>query len=173
MSNKALLSLCLRTMNNSLPSTTIGIGGPHLIVLTPSPMQYQGSVLILLIIGMFQSEVTEEEISAVARDIQNRLSRRVGAESMERRCFREFFGTSISIACLVWHLLLEHNRLPENGEIKHLLWTLFFLKVYPKQGPACSVVGASKGAINPKTFRKWVWKFCEAIAELHVEVVSF
>jgi hypothetical protein len=40
------------------------------------------------------------------------------------------------------------------------------MKVYPKQGPGCSVVSASAGAVNPKTHRKWVWAFIKAIAKL-------
>ncbi len=59
------------------------------------------------------------------------------------------------------------------GRPEHLLWALYFLKVYPKQGPGCSTVGASNDAIDPKTHRKWVWVFIEAISELVVVVVSF
>jgi hypothetical protein len=55
--------------------------------------------------------------------------------------FREFFRTTVC----------PKGRCPE-----HLLWTLHFLKVYPKQGPGCSTVGASNGAIDPKMHRKWV-----------------
>jgi len=47
-----------------------------------------------------------------------------------------------------------------------------FLKVYPRDAPGCSTVGGSKGAINPKTLRKWVWFFIERIAELADDVVS-
>ena len=97
---------------------------------------------------------------AAARDIQN------------RRHFREFFGTSIGPVMMVWGLLDHHSLLPEKGLPKHMLWALYFLKVYPKQGPGCSVVGASAGAVDPKTFRKWVWAFIVAIAELEEVVVS-
>ncbi len=44
--------------------------------------------------------------------------------------------------------------------------------VYPKQGPGCATVGGSKrGAVDPRTHRKWVWKFSEAVAEL-VDIVA-
>jgi hypothetical protein len=46
------------------------------------------------------------------------------------------------------------------------------MKVYPKQGPGCSVVGASAGAVDPKTHHKWVWAFIKAIAKLVDMVVS-
>jgi hypothetical protein len=61
---------------------------------------------------------------------------------------------------------------PKKSKPRHLLWTLYFLKVYPREAPGCSAVGGSKGAIDPKTFRKWVWLFIERIAELADEVVS-
>ena len=105
---------------------------------------------------------------SAARDIQNRVSRVVGTADMEDRLFRSFFGTSIGPTMMAWDLLVHHSLLPEKGRPKHLLWALYFLKVYPKQGQGCSVVGA----VDPKTFRKWVWAFIGAIADLVDEVVS-
>jgi hypothetical protein len=49
---------------------------------------------------------------------------------------------------------------------------LYFIKVYPKQGLGCLVVGAFAGAVDPKTHCKWVWAFIEAIAKLVDVVVS-
>jgi hypothetical protein len=60
----------------------------------------------------------------------------------------------------------------EGGRPEHLLWMLYFMKVYPKQGPSCSVVGTSAGAVNPKTHRKWVLVYIKAIAKLVDMVVS-
>jgi hypothetical protein len=61
---------------------------------------------------------------------------------------------------------------PDKGEIIHLLWTLFFFKAYPKQSSACSAAGGSSGAIDPKTWRKYIWPFVYAIADLESIVVS-
>jgi hypothetical protein len=44
------------------------------------------------------------------------------------------------------------------------------MKEYPKQSPGCSAVGTSAGAVSPKTNRKWVWAFIDAVANL-VDVV--
>ncbi len=60
----------------------------------------------------------------------------------------------------------------EGGRPEHLLWALYFMKVYPKQGPGCSVVGTSAGVVDLKTHRKWVGAYVEAIAELVNVVVS-
>ncbi len=97
---------------------------------------------------------------------------RVGAATMETRHFREFFGTSVLVLEKVRELLDRDSLLPEGGRPKHLLWALHFMKVYPKQSPGCSAVGASAGAVDPKTHRKWVWAFIDAVANLDDIVVS-
>ncbi len=112
------------------------------------------------------------DFEALARDIQNRASRCVGAATTETRHFREFFGTSVLIVEKTWELLERNSLLPEGGHPKHLLWALHFMKVYPKQSPGCSAVSASAGAVNPKTHRKWVWAFIDAVANLVDIVVS-
>jgi len=117
-------------------------------------------------------DVDDVDWEAEARVIQNRGSRVVGTTDMESRLFREFFGTSVDAVEIVWDLLARDDLLHEKGHPKHLLWALHFMKTYPKQGPGCCVVGASAGAVDPKTFRKWVWAFIKAIAELEEAVVS-
>jgi hypothetical protein len=69
-------------------------------------------------------------------------------------------------------MLVESHLLPEKSKPKHLLWTLYFLKVYPREGPKFSTVGGLKGAVNPNTMQKWVWLFLECIAKLADHVVS-
>ena len=91
---------------------------------------------------------------------------------METRRFRSFFGTSKEVVIFLWDLLAAHNLLPDKATIKHLLWALYFMKVYATENSTCSVLGGSNGAIDPKTMRKWVWKFIEKIAELGPVVVS-
>ena len=110
--------------------------------------------------------------SCAARDIQNRTSRIVGSAKMEDRRFRELFGARMDIVVHLWEMMEENNLLPKKSKPKHLLWTLYFLKVYPREGPSCSAVGGSGGAVDPKTLRKWVWLFIERNGELADDVVS-
>jgi hypothetical protein len=77
--------------------------------------------------------------------------------------FREFFGTSVLVVEKTWELLKRDSLLPEG---------LHFMKVYPKQSQGCSAVGASAGAVDPKTHRKWAWAFIDAVAKLVDVVVS-
>ena len=79
---------------------------------------------------------------------------------------------SVLVVEKVWELLERDSLLPEGGRPKHLLWALHFMKVYPKQSPGCLAVGASAGAVDPKTHRKWVWAFIDAVANLDDVVVS-
>ena len=53
------------------------------------------------------------DFKALARDIQNRASHRVGAAMTEKRHFREFFGTSVLIIKKTWELLERDSLLPE------------------------------------------------------------
>ena len=92
----------------------------------------------------------------VAWDIQNRTSRIVGSAEMEDRRSRKLFGACMEIVVHLWEMMEEDNLLPKKSKPKHLLWTLYFLKVYPREGPGCSAVGGSGGAVNPKTLQKWV-----------------
>jgi hypothetical protein len=54
-------------------------------------------------------------------------------------------------------MLGQKGLRPDKSKPKHLLWTLYFLKVYPKQSPG------SMGAVNAKTM---AWQFIVCIAEL-------
>jgi hypothetical protein len=120
-------------------------------------------------------EDKETEVDALfcdARSIMNWMLQKVGTATMEDRCFHAFFGTWKEIIHTLWDMLGEGGLRPEKCKPKHLLWALYFLKVYPREGPGCSTVGGLKGAIDPKTKRKWVWWMLECIAVLADQVIS-
>ena len=118
------------------------------------------------------SDPTPNDFILVGKDIQNKTGRKIGSDVTEDRAFREFFGTNQFVATALWNNLAVRDFIPAEGEIKHLLWTLHFMKVYTKQGVVSSTVGGSSGAVDPKTFRKYVWPFIHAIADLEPDVVS-
>ena len=119
------------------------------------------------------TEPTPEDFVLIGKDIQNKSGRSIGSAAEEERAFREFFGMTAPVVTALWKLLAEHTLIPEEGTIKHLLWTLHFVRAYPKQAVACSTVGGSGGAIDPKMLRNHIWPFIEAIAFLIPDVVSF
>ncbi len=70
------------------------------------------------------------------------------------------------------NLIIQGDHLPDDGRPEQLMGCLHLLKVYPKQGPGCATVGVSeRGAVDPRTHRKLVWKFIEAVAKL-VDIVA-
>jgi hypothetical protein len=93
----------------------------------------------------------------ITRNIQNRASCCVGLELKEAWLFCKFFGMSVRVIEILWELVVLNKLRPRGGHPEHLLWALYFMKVYPKQGPGCLFVGAFVGAVDPKTHRKWVW----------------
>jgi hypothetical protein len=82
---------------------------------------------------------------------------------MEVWHFHEPFGVDIAIMRMVWAMLKENGLCLKRIQPKHLLWTLYFMKVYPKQSLGCSTFGNSTGTVDPKTMTKWVWNFWSAL----------
>jgi hypothetical protein len=114
------------------------------------------------------SAPTAQDFLLVRKDIRNKAGRLIGSIGTEDRHFREFFRAGPFVVADMWTLMV----IPPDGEIKHLLWTLHFLKAYPKQATVCSMVGGSTGVIDPKTFRKYMWPFIYAVSDLEPVVVS-
>jgi hypothetical protein len=107
------------------------------------------------------------DILTAGKDMMNRSEKAMGAMTEEDRRFREMFGVGPCVALTAWSMLHKLDLLPDGGTLQHFLWTLCFLKVYPKQGPLCALCSGS----DPKTVRKWVKLFLDAIASLEPEVV--
>ena len=104
-------------------------------------------------------------------DLQNKCNRQGTSASAERN-FWEFFGASTVVVAVLWRMLSEYDLVPEGGKLVHILWTLHFLRAYPKEGPASAIAGGSGGAVDPKTHRKFVWAFIYAVADAESIVVS-
>jgi hypothetical protein len=112
-----------------------------------------------------------EAFVLAGKDIQ-RKPLTIGALSTEDRAFRNFFDTTAIVASTLWRLLYANDKIPAESGIKHLLWVLYFLRAYLKQGHTCSMVGGSVGAVDPKTLRKYIWPLIYAISDLEPDVVS-
>ncbi len=69
------------------------------------------------------------------REIMNQSNKKIGAAAMEDRRFHSFFGARNEIILKVWGMLGEGGLRPETREPKHLLWALYFLKVFFEGGP--------------------------------------
>ena len=52
------------------------------------------------------------DLIGLAHDIQNRSSKQVGIPEVEKRRFKEFFGTSLEVVEILWEKLYEGDFLP-------------------------------------------------------------
>jgi hypothetical protein len=79
--------------------------------------------------------------------------------------FLRLFGVDSNTAALIWNMVESRgNILTEPGRaIKHLLWSLLFLKNYETQALACILCRCSE-----KTHRKWVWIYVNEMSNLDV-----
>jgi hypothetical protein len=91
-----------------------------------------------------------------------------GSSATQRRRFVSFYGASSRVCHQLWHLLLKAQIMAEFPALKqeHLLWALFFLKVYGTENVQASIV-----AVDEKTYRKWIWIVIEWMSNL--DVVSY
>jgi hypothetical protein len=113
-----------------------------------------------------------EDFYIFGKEVQNCSGQKVCTTMTEERRFHDFFGVGALTAIAAWNLLTANKFVPDDGTILKFLWALFFMKIYPKQGVACSAVGGRDGAVDPKTFRKYAWPFIYALADLESIVVS-
>ena len=118
-------------------------------------------------IGKKPTQPTLADILNAGKDMMNRSEKKMGAVLQEDRRFREMFGIGPIVVLKAWSLLGTLGLLPLGGTLTHFLWTLCFLKVYPKQGPLCALCGGA----DHKTIMKWVKLFITALADLEVELV--
>ena len=109
----------------------------------------------------------------ISNYLQNCNGQFMGADATEDHWFHAFFGCGAKIAFSAWNLLIEYILLSEEAAIVHLLWALFFMKVYPTEEPTCDTAGGHGGAIDPKTLCKYIWPIIEGFANLESFVVSF
>jgi len=103
----------------------------------------------------------------LARKIWNRQNKAPRSDATEELEFRESFGVGMVVFMALWDVLVLTELLPAKGGVDHLLWTLMFMKGYAKTRTCCNQLGG----IDTKTFKKWVWLFIFAIAELEATLV--
>ena len=109
-----------------------------------------------------------EDVMRIVRQMWNLDPFTGRSTQTEDREFREFFGCGCIVFLSLWGMLVTTGLVLSGGTFEHLLWTLYFLKCYPKERTGAKVCGTEH-----KTMAKWVWLFIAAIACLEPLVVSF
>lgn len=115
---------------------------------------------------------SEGDFLTIGREIQNRSGHRVGSDLSEDGRFRSFFGCGAEVTVICWTMLVTYSLLPDDAQIVHFLWALYFMKVYPAGNVGASTAGGSGGAVDVKTFRLHLWPMIRAISDLEMHVVS-
>ena len=109
------------------------------------------------------------DVMAIAREMQGKDPAKELSINTEDRDFREIFGVGPEVALLAWNSLEIHDVKPEDGTLRHFMWSLLFLK-------GCATEARNKincGGADKKTMRKWMWLFVSALADLEPHIVSF
>jgi hypothetical protein len=90
--------------------------------------------------------------------------------------FKSFFGVTVEVCTILFLNLLakfeavtleDDRKFLRRFSEKHLLWALFFLKVYSTERVAASMLDTTE-----KTYRKWSHALIEEIAKLLNSMVS-
>ena len=110
---------------------------------------------------------TVEDVMYYARFLMENDPFKHRAPAEEERAFRALFGCRAGVVLVLWNKLVNEDLLPKNGQMKHLLWTLAYCKVYGKWKSMRKLTQT-----NPKTLHKWIELFKKSIELLASDVVS-
>jgi len=105
-------------------------------------------------------------IQQVANSIFSRMDADRAPAAVDRT-FKSLFGCSIAIAYFLWMKMCYCNEKNMQGSVKHMLWALCFLKLYPTEDQMSVWFNADR-----ITVRKWVWIMLHQMAYMHHNVVS-
>jgi hypothetical protein len=97
-----------------------------------------------------------ENFYCLGKEVQNRSGQKLCVEGTEDRRFCKYFSYSVHTAINVCDLLNQHEKLDPGTDVTKMLWAMYFLKCYPLTQEACAAAGEADGAIDPKTWKKYI-----------------
>ena len=109
------------------------------------------------------SQAEEQTFIDAAKDIV----RACKSKSTFIRRWMGKFGAMPIVCCVLWEKLNPYETMPDGVHKKHLLWGLYFLKVYDTEENSAENVGR----VDEKTYRLWSFRFVKAISYLESTVV--
>jgi hypothetical protein len=104
---------------------------------------------------------TAQDFEIISRHISNRMPS--CSVLINARRFKALFGVSASRCAHIWRRLQIDEVLPSKATPKHLLWALYFLKVYDSENNMAGRCGCDE-----KTLRKWIWKMIDALCRMDI-----
>ena len=114
---------------------------------------------------------TVEDFYRLGKEVQNRSGQKLCAKGKDAsESILEPVSTQPSTLGLC---SISITSLIRFSEVPHMLWAMYFVKCYPLTQEACAAAGGTNsGAVDPKTWKKYVWPMIYALADLEAEVVS-
>ena len=88
------------------------------------------------------------------------LAKHAGVKK-NNRAFKAHFIFSPRVVAFSWNELERQRAVPDGAQPKHLLWFLYFCKLYPTRDTGCSFARC-----NRDTFGDWVLRIGKALASL-------
>ena len=93
------------------------------------------------------------------------------------RRWMALFVATPTVCTIIWDKLDPYNTMPKGVCLRHWLWALYFMKVYPVVSVGRGAVAGEKNLgfaspVDEKTWREWTKIFVEAISYLESTVVS-
>ena len=104
-------------------------------------------------------------VEQIARDIV--LANRDTNRSLSHLTVIQYFGCTLFMQTQLWFLLAQNELLSSDVTIRHLLWTLYFLRVYPSQHVLTTTLNTTI-----KTFNKYCVQVLAGLSEAYDDVVS-
>ena len=107
------------------------------------------------------------EIQYHAKNIFNKRPSQSNKRIVSGKIFKAFYSLSVKQAAELWILIIKSRHKSIHYTIKHFLWTLCFLRLYPSGRVMSYMFHAHRDVIN-----KWVWHGINILARLNL-VSSF
>jgi hypothetical protein len=111
--------------------------------------------------------ITADDVIYFARIIMESDPFKDRAPREEDRAFRALFGCGVHLVLILWNKLSSCDLIPKDGLVTHLLWTLMYCKQYGKWKTMRKLTKT-----DPKTLRKWIALFYDAIELIEPLVVG-
>jgi hypothetical protein len=81
--------------------------------------------------------------------------------------FRALVGCGPSVVLALWNKLVAADVVPNGGTLQHMMWTFMYAKTYGKWRTMRKLTQT-----GPKTLRKWINLFWNAVSLVESDVVS-
>lgn len=106
------------------------------------------------------SRVSSETFVTLVATMMPNIASGIAVNTMKRR-FKSSFGVPPDVCVILWRHIFD-NVMSSTVPI-HLLWALFFMKLYNNLDTNSSIAG-----VDHKTFQKHIWDVITALSSISI-----